>query len=216
MRRPSWAIFALVLIGCTSPAMDPDLTLHDRFVLTALTNDDGSPIERLWKWRDPILLYYDGPNEYHDAVHQQAAQLSTITGHPFEVAPYPVANLYVEISDRDTPNTCQVVLFGPPTRYHAEVHIWSELTDRHIRSCIAQEMAQAMGPGGDLDGPFGSRSDTVFASYGGADGLTPQDIAVLRILFDDRLRPGMPRDEVLAILPEIVADVEAAHSLVAQ
>ena len=101
------------------------------------------------------------------------------------------------------------MLFGPPTRYFAEVHIWIAIPDREIRQCIAQEMTQAMGPGGDLDGFFGSRQDTVFASWGGALELTSADLQVLRILFDDRLRPGMPRDQVLAILPEIVADVEA-------
>ena len=189
--------------------MDRDLSLHDRFVLTALTHDDGTPLERLRRWRGPIRLYYDGPEEYRDAVYRQAVQLAAIAGEPVAWAPYPERNLFVEISDRDTPSNCQITFFGPPTRYDADVHIWSELSPQHIRRCIPQEMGHALGPSGDLDGPFGSRSDTVFASYQTATELTPQDIAVLRVLFDDRLRPGMPRDEVLAILPEIVADVEA-------
>lgn len=198
----------LLLVACTSPAMDPDLSLHDRFVLTALRHDDGTPVEKLRRWRDPIRLYYDGPDKYLDAVYGQAQQLGMIIGQPVELAPHPVANLFVEISDRDTPSNCRADLYGPPTRYFAEVHIWSALSERHIENCIAQEMAQSLGVSGDLDGPFGSRSDTVFASYGGASQLTPQDISVLRILFDDRLHPGMPHADVLAILPEIVADVE--------
>ncbi len=209
-------VAALLLAGCASQATNPDLSLYDRFVLTALTDDDGSPIERLRRWRGPIRLYYDGPEEYRQAVYQQAVQLGAIAGEPVDWAPYPERNLFVEISDRDTPSTCQFTTFGPPTRYDGDVHIWSELSPAHIRRCIAQEMAHALGPSGDLDGTVGSRSDTVFASYQTAPELTPQDIAVLHILFDDRLRPGMPRDEVLAILPAIVADIEAEQEAASQ
>lgn len=209
---PRAIAIVLLLVGCTSPATAPDLSLHDRFVLTALTRDDGSPVLRLWKWRDPIRLYYDGPEPYRDAVYRQAEQLSAITGLPFEIVPHPAANLFVEISDRDTPNICQFTTFGPPTRYFAEVHIWSEQPDREIRQCIAQEITQSLGPRGDLDGVVGSRQDTVFASYGGMDQLTEHDIAVLQILYDDRLHAGMPREEVLVLLPEIIADMEDPRS----
>lgn len=201
----------VILAGCASPAMDSDLSLHDRFVLTALADDDGSPTERLWRWHGPIRLYYDGPNEYRMPVIRQAQQLGMIIGQPVELSRHAAANLFVEISNRDTPSRCRVDYYGSLTRYIAEVHIWIEIPDREIRQCIAQEMAQAMGPGGDLDGLFGSRQDTVFASRGGARELTAGDIAVLRILFDNRLYPGMPRDQVLAVLPEIVADVEAGR-----
>lgn len=205
-------VAALLLVGCASPAMSPNLSLHDRFVLTALTHDDGRPVERLRRWRGPIRLYYDGPEEFREAVYRQAVKLGAIAGEPVDWAPYPERNLFVEISDRDTPNDCQFTMFGPPTRYDGDVHIWSELSPAHIHQCIAQEMAHALGPSGDLDGPLGSRSDSVFASYQTATELTSQDLAVLRILFDPRLRPGMPRDEVLEILPAIVADVEAEQA----
>jgi hypothetical protein len=116
--------------------------------------------------------------------------------------------MVVEISNRETPSTCRVDYVPTSDGWRPEIHIWSELRPQHIRRCILQEMTQALGPGGDLDGHFGSRPDTVFASYQTAGHLTDEDIAVLRILYDDRLYHGMPRDQVLAILPAIVADVE--------
>ena len=206
-KTQTWVFLLVGMLGaCTSPAMDPDLSLHDRFVLTALTLDDGTPRERMRRWDKPINVGYQGPPQYHQRVAAQLAQLAEITGLAVTMdAEHP--NTFVEISDRETDWTCHYRFNG----FHARIHIWSDLPAWEIRQCIAQEMTQALGPGGDLDGPFGSRQDTVFASYGGAQELTAQDIAVLRILYDDRLRNEMPRDEVLAILPEIVADVEAGR-----
>lgn len=197
---------AFLVAGCTAPALDPDLSLHDRFVLTVLTDDDGHPIDALHRWQHPLMLQYVGPEEYRIDVERQLEQLAEIGGLPVMFST-PLPNIVVEISDRDTPFDCLFQVGGG----HAFVHIWSELKPRDIRQCIAQELAQVLGPRGDLDGPLGSRSDTVFASYQTADRLTENDIAVLRVLYDDRLHHGMPRDEVLAVLPEIVADVEAAR-----
>lgn len=200
-----WVVLFLLLGACAgSRAMAPDLSLHDRFVLTVLTNDDGSPARRLYRWSVPMMLRYDGPEEYRTHVEHQLIELGEIAGKPVDLNPrHP--NFFVEISDRDTPSTCRAeVQFG-----RAEIHIWSELRPDHIRQCIAQEMTQAIGPGGDLDGPFGSRQDTVFASYGGALELTKSDRQVLRILFDPRLRSGMRRDDVLEVLPQIVAEMDA-------
>lgn len=203
---------ALLLAACASPAMDRDLSLHDRFVLLMLTSDDGEQIDELWKWARPLQVAYSGPAEYRDAVHAQALELGVIAGQSVEFVPWPIANISVEISDRDTPSTCRVDSYGRPTRFDAEIHIWSELPPDHIHRCIAQELGHVLGPIGDLDGIFGSRSDTVFASFGGASRITEQDRQVFEVLFDDRLQPGMPREQVLAILPEIVADVEAAQA----
>ncbi len=209
--------FVLLLAGCSSPVMSPDLSLHDRFVLTALTDDDGRPLETLGRWEAPMRLRYEGPDEYRSVVERQLIELGEITGTAVTLIS-DAPNIEVEISDRETGSTCQVQIFnegrqvhGVPTLDFADVHISTELHDARIRQCIAQELAHIFGPLGDLDGIIGSRSDTVFASYGGATRITEQDVAILRILYDDRLYHGMPRANVLAVLPEIVADVEAGR-----
>ena len=200
--RPLIAFLALVLAGCASPAMNANLSLHERFVLTALTNDDGDPVDSLWRWDLPVMVRYDGPERFRQDVANHLDHLGEITGlWVIMDADHP--NTLVEISDRDTPSTCRVQY----QRDMIDIHIWSALPDAHVRRCILQELAQAIGPGGDLDGLFGSRSDTVFASYQTADWLTPEDIAILRIMYSDRLHHGMPRERVLAVLPEIIADL---------
>lgn len=90
------------------------------------------------------------------------------------------------------------------------IGIADDLFAEHIHSCIVQEMTQTLGLYGDLDG----RTDTNFASRGGAPKLTQYDRQLLVMLFDDRLSDLMPRADVLAILPEIVADVEAQQGAV--
>ena len=200
--RPLIAFLALVLAGCASPAMDPDLSLHDRFVLTALTDDAGRSLDQVWRWEAPIFVEYNGPPEYHRDVADHLEHLGQITGLGVAMdSDYP--NVFIEISDRETGYTCMAEF----PQGAARIHIWSALAPAQIRQCILQEMTQAMGPGGDLDGPFGSRDDTVFASWGGADHLTDQDIAVLRILYHPRLHSRLPREVVLERLPEIIADI---------
>lgn len=197
-------VLALLLGGCASPAMDPGLSLHDRFVLTALTNDDGEPLESLWRWDLPVMVRYDGPERFRQDVADHLEHLGQITGlWVIMDADHP--NTFVEVSNRDTPYRCMWQQIDGELR----VHIWSALPDRVVRQCVQQELTQVLGPGGDLDGMIGSRSDTVFASYQTAGRLTPEDVAVLRILYDDRLYHGMPRDQVLAVLPEIVADIDS-------
>lgn len=199
-----------LLAACSSPAMDPDLSLHDRFVLTALAEDDGTPVDYLWRWEYPVLVEYRGPERFRQDIVDHLEHLAEISGLWVKMdATHPT--LLIEISERNTGYTCVVEFNRRERLLFPEVYIRSDKPDWYIRQCILQEITQAIGPGGDLDGIFGSRSDTVFASWQTANALTPQDIAVLRILFDDRLYSGMPRDEVLALLPDIVADVEAAQ-----
>lgn len=200
--RPLLTVLALVLAGCSSPAMDPNLSLHDRFVLVALHRDDGSKVDDLLRWYAPLTVFYDGPEEYREDVFAHMELLGELTG--LETGEDEMfAKMRVEISDRDTGSTCEVQTSGGGAR----VYIWEDLPPAHIRRCIVQEMTQALGLGGDLDGPVGSRSDTAFASYGGSPNLTSYDIALIGILFDDRLRNGMSRERVLAVLPEIIADL---------
>lgn len=200
--RPLIALLFFALAGCSSPAMDPDLSLHDRFVLVALHRDDGSKVDDLLRWYAPLTVFYEGPDEYRDDVFAHMELLGELTG--LETGEDDLfAKMRVEISDYDTGSICQVQTSGG----NARVFIREELPRREIRQCIVQEMTQALGLGGDLDGPFGSRSDTAFASYGGSLVLTEYDIALVRILFDDRLRNGMRRDQVLEVLPEIISDL---------
>ena len=73
------------------------------------------------------------------------------------------------------------------------------------RSCLEEELAQAMGlPGDSFEArPSIFNDDETFAV------LTRHDEALLRMLYDPRLRPGMSAVEAAPLLPAIAADAMA-------
>lgn len=211
-----------LLGACTNP--NPPLTLYDRFVLVALTDDAGNPLDRLYRWPDPLRVEYHGPDRFRQDVVQHAEYLASVAGLPVRIVPTG-GNMIVKIADLSElqPDADRMSLQNnrlAGTRYscfgsnaegseleHPEyvIGIADVLSDADIRSCIVQEMTQVLGLPGDLDG----RTDTNFASYGGAPKLTEYDRQLLAMLYDERLRDLMPRRAVLAVLPFIVADMEA-------
>ena len=201
----------MILAACSSPIMDPNLSPVDRFELLAFRHDDGSPRDTLYKWpTDRYTVVYDGPPEYRDEAFEVMNRIGELTGLPVGEDTM-FAKVRVQISDTvplvtEDGFTCHVAGYG-----NALVHIYADLPSWYIRQCLWQEMGQALGLGGDLDGPFLSRDDTVFASYQGPRRFTPEDEMMIRILFDPRLRDGMSRAQAMPIVREIVAEMEAAQ-----
>ncbi|MEM6677695.1 MAG: DUF2927 domain-containing protein, partial [Pseudomonadota bacterium] len=78
------------------------------------------------------------------------------------------------------------------------------LPPRLARSCVEEELAQAMGlPNDDPNvRPSIFNDDQEFAL------LTRHDEALLRILYDPRLAPGMTEREAMAIVPRIIEDMD--------
>ncbi|MEM9783463.1 MAG: DUF2927 domain-containing protein [Pseudomonadota bacterium] len=80
------------------------------------------------------------------------------------------------------------------------------LPPRLGRACVEEELAQAMGlPNDDpYVRPSVFNDDQEFAL------LTDHDEALLRILYDERLSPGMSEGEAMAIVPDIIAGMDVA------
>lgn len=72
---------------------------------------------------------------------------------------------------------------------------------QEVRDCLHEELAQALGPPGDLY----RLPDSVFNDDNVHGVLTAFDMLALRALHDDGLSPGMTRAEVAARLPAILA-----------
>lgn len=53
-----------LLAACSTP--NPPLSLHDRFVLVALADDAGRPLDRIYRWPNPLFVEYFGPDRYRD------------------------------------------------------------------------------------------------------------------------------------------------------
>jgi hypothetical protein len=99
---------------------------------------------------------------------------------------------------------------GDPDSYSAVlIVIKTEHPDLTRHSCIHEEMAQAMGLPSDYEGARPSLFNTSreFAF------LTAHDEALLRMLYDPRLRTGMTAAEARPLLPAIAADAIRAQGI---
>src|SRR5262247_3096575 len=70
--------------------------------------------------------------------------------------------------------------------------------------CAYEELLQALGPINDTDVPWTMFNDDVQMGF-----FDVYDQYILNILYDPRIRPGMPVDEVRALLPEVLPTVRA-------
>ncbi len=219
-------VTALMLIaGLLTACVDTGpISLEERFERVALYDDEANhPFDELWRWSWPFRLAVGGDQTYRAEVEQQVMELGNLTGQPVELNSRR-PNLTVTFATRrelqPAADQRTVRLNGEswrggwfdcwvhfdPTKegYDARVFIRSDLGAGNIRRCIAQEISHATGLMSDLD----ERRDSVFVSFGGAEHLTDTDLALIAILYDDRLYDRMPREHVLAVLPDIVADHE--------
>ncbi len=85
----------------------------------------------------------------------------------------------------------------------AAIFIASDIPPQDIRSCLNEEIAQALGPANDLY----RLADSVFNDDNTHVLLTSFDMTVLRALYDDGLRSGLTRGAVARRLPAILSRV---------
>lgn len=210
---------ASILAGCAS---QPPLALDERFRLVGFRDDMGLPRE-LYKWTAPILVHTEGATkDQRQWVREHTELLGEVTGLPARMEP-DNPNLVVLFGDEETlqpylddwalsadrlnwpgffRSECFAGVSGPGRDPFAMAFILQDMPERKTRLCIVQEMTQALGLFGDIDG----RSDTNFASWGGASSLTEFDVALLEILYDPRLRSGMSETVGMRIVQQIIAE----------
>jgi len=70
--------------------------------------------------------------------------------------------------------------------------------------CAYEELLQALGPINDTDVPWTMFNDDVQMGF-----FDVYDQYILNILYDPRIRPGMTRDQVRALLPDVLPTVRA-------
>lgn len=197
-------IVLLILAACTAdPATRPNLTLAERFELVALRTNEGTPQAELIKWNWPIRVRVTGSEQYKERVTSHLELLGELTGLPTEMDSNQ-PNMFIDFGPSVEEAWCQARITGRGGQLRSQIRIRTDQPATEIGRCIVQEMTQSLGLLRDLDG----RTDTNFTSYGfSVTDLTEIDRQLVAILYDPRLRPGMLREKVLEILPEIIADL---------
>ncbi|MEC9347033.1 MAG: DUF2927 domain-containing protein [Pseudomonadota bacterium] len=72
-------------------------------------------------------------------------------------------------------------------------------------NCVHEEVTQALG----LPNDNSSLSLSMFNDTGGVDRIGTYDLCLVAMLYDPRIRPGMTPDEVMPLLPAVIADLPA-------
>lgn len=88
---------------------------------------------------------------------------------------------------------------------HSDVFVVSDAGQFVFYDCVYEEILQALGPiNDDSSVPWTMFNDDVHMGFFGI-----YDQFILNVLYDPRIRPGMTRDEVRAVLPQVLPDVRA-------
>ena len=210
------------------PARIPELAIQERFLWIAFHHDDGTP-RTLQRWEAPIRAAVFNPGPHLAAIEPHLQQISALTGLPASVVADPVPQLpeieappqgynlairmgrpedlypYAqEFSSRfgqllPPPSQLGCFFFSDlrrPRSPKATIIIPSDLPTRLIEQCIVQETTQVLGLFGDLD----ALTDTAFTSWTGTNYLTIDDQQIVRLLYDERLEPGMTSIQAVVAL----------------
>jgi len=154
---------------------------------------------------------------FHETDSDDARLIAIITPHAFERALDTHSDVYSRFfPDRDamieeTEFMAQVAAcFGhietsdeTGELVQALVLIPTEVDRFLVRSCIIEEFTQIMGPVNDSD----EIKPSIFNDSSGNLLLSDHDELILRILYDDRLEPGMRWPEAEPIVRAIVAEL---------
>jgi hypothetical protein len=88
---------------------------------------------------------------------------------------------------------------------HADVILVADAGEFVFFDCVYEELLQALGPiNDDATVPWSMFNDNVQLGFFGV-----YDQYLLNMLYHPRVRPGMTRDEVAAVLPQILPEVRA-------
>lgn len=109
--------------------------------------------------------------------------------------------------DGISPGDCygRVVFRSDGTIASAVLFMGSSHKRGGIDECVAEEMAQALGPMNDT--VLVSQSMFNDQTNGIVTALTWHDAVILRTLYDERLKPGMPKDRAMPVAREIIREV---------
>lgn len=205
--------------------------IAEKFEEVIFQTDHGRDFKRLYKWENRIVLFSKDklPRNLQAALEVSIFSLSQLSGLEIDITDSPKgSNMFLHFSSRgDFRNiaaefmkekkgyeaqwttTAMCYFLGVPNSWvfrRGLVVVGKNLPEHEARSCLLEELYQGIGPGKD------SPRLRYTVSHG-SDNLTEfslNDKLILRALYDDRLKPGMPRAEAMAIARKVIAELHAA------
>lgn len=212
-----------------------DIALRDEYDITTSQWTPQGRESVLKRWDQPIrwALHGDpeGATQLRAEITTYTAELSGLSGVPIRESAQPNLTIFVlsetelraaaplflrtapalgrrtaqTLAAMDPSIFCATIAMTPPGRAtydQALVILRAELPVHSRSACIQEELAQTMGLANDSPDARHSifNDDERYAT------LTWHDRALLRMLYDPRLRPGITRAQIAPLLPGIAAD----------
>ncbi len=101
-------------------------------------------------------------------------------------------------------NDCAAVLAATHAGIvRALVYLAADDADSAFAHCLAEEVAQSLGPANDSD----ALADSIFNDRSQINEFGRFDWLILNVLYDERVRPGMSEAQLRPLLPVIIRDV---------
>jgi hypothetical protein len=231
------ALFALAPLAAAASELPSDAAILDAFGKIAFGNEYVAEADpRLQKWTQPIrwriyqeVFLESGERDFLD---RHLERLKRLTGLGFSEADrWPESNFLIlfvsedryaywieryaaparrQLLPRLAATSCLGFLRHHRVTFEIELAVAIVPVERArarglMTSCIAEETTQVLGLLNDTDA-----RGTLFNDKGDARDLTPLDEMLVRLLYDARLKPGMLRDEALAIAGEVLPKLRGA------
>ena len=190
--------------------------LARQFERIAFTSEFGGQNRagRLIRWNGPVRVRLTGhmPDRFRAEVERQLAELRMLSGLTIEIASEGAEGLppalTVEFSSSrggttfDPEAPCRTLIWE--TGYvinKVQIYI-TPYPDYVRRHCIAEELTQALGLADDSP----VVRDSIFNDASSRQRIAPWDALMVRVLYDARLRAGMPKAEAMPIVRRIIAE----------
>lgn len=185
----------------------------------------------LRKWAVPVRIYLDiragDPKPIHDTVADHVAHLARITGHDIALTDDPGAANTTVVFEREAFLDGVKSDYFPPnfdlralvkeglcigqyqsnkkyeiTKAVVVIPIDLVMPKGKLKVCVIEELTDIMGFPNDSDDVFPS----IFNDRAPHVDLSAQDILLVQLLYDPRLRAGMPRQQALDLVRTILTE----------
>lgn len=187
-----------------------DLYLRSFDALVFSTEFQG-PYPFIHKANRDIKIWTLGTNkgEVGRALKIIASQVETATGLRISSAiSFDDANIIVSVATKiGISSHCKVTTRDnrDGSLYRAIIQISPEYSGERLVNCLLEELTQSLGPSNDVDiVPESIWRPLEKKTF---ERLTWHDAIILRTLYDERLKPGMHRDQAMPLVRQIIREV---------
>lgn len=227
----AWLLVAASANGVEVERWQQPAVVLRSFYEIALRSEYGPDAMLLRKWVSPIAIWIDhrvGDKEKHIRLTRTHVEhLMAMTNHPMAIVSDPKQanvrliftremNFAQDVMHELGQSAARVVrqatcissfqtVNGVIVKAAIVIPVDRANAQRKLLACIVEELTQTLGLPNDSDQVFPS----IFNDHTPQYLLSGLDYLLIRILYDPRMRAGMPKDEAMVMAQKIIGEMQA-------